>query len=345
MVPNGEVLRIAEILDRAGFALPRGLGRRCLRRRRRAASRAPGSASAPSTHATTTPLGIALRGRFLVGASPSRPTSSSASSRCAAENGIDVFRLHDPLNDVSTSERPARRSSEPARPFTPASSTARAPGREHDALVEQAQQAPATSERRGVLVNDPTGALLPHSRRSSPSGSARRAAFRSALRPGGGRDRAPERPRRDTRRRGLVARRLSARAHAPPDLRRVTRRSARTASGATRESDVGRLGRPPTRSTSTSATSRSPRSRRGSRCARPSTTSRPALSPRSTSTCAACAGGPPARHARGGRPDPRGVGLAAARCAPIGQILGSQALLNVLSARRYGTVLDEFRSS
>ena len=30
--------------------------------------------------------------------------------------------------------------------------------------------------------------------------------------------------------------------------------------------------------------------------------------------------------------------------APIGQILGSQALLNVLSARRYGTVLDEFRA-
>jgi oxaloacetate decarboxylase alpha subunit len=29
--------------------------------------------------------------------------------------------------------------------------------------------------------------------------------------------------------------------------------------------------------------------------------------------------------------------------APIGQILASQALLNVLSARRYGTVLDEFR--
>jgi oxaloacetate decarboxylase alpha subunit len=29
--------------------------------------------------------------------------------------------------------------------------------------------------------------------------------------------------------------------------------------------------------------------------------------------------------------------------APIGQILASQALLNVLSARRYGTVIDEFR--
>ena len=30
--------------------------------------------------------------------------------------------------------------------------------------------------------------------------------------------------------------------------------------------------------------------------------------------------------------------------APIGQILASQALLHVLSARRYGTVVDEFRA-
>src|SRR6185295_19523524 len=49
----------------------------------------------------STPLGIALRGRFLVG---SRPVSGDIVGRfvsCAAENGIDVFRLHDPLNDVS----------------------------------------------------------------------------------------------------------------------------------------------------------------------------------------------------------------------------------------------------
>ena len=30
--------------------------------------------------------------------------------------------------------------------------------------------------------------------------------------------------------------------------------------------------------------------------------------------------------------------------APIGQILASQALLHVLDARRYGTVIDEFRA-
>ena len=48
-----------------------------------------------------TPLGLALRGRFLVG---SRPVDADFARRfvaSAAENGIDVFRLHDPLNDVS----------------------------------------------------------------------------------------------------------------------------------------------------------------------------------------------------------------------------------------------------
>ena len=48
-----------------------------------------------------TPLGLALRGRFLVG---SRPVDNDFIRRfiaSAAENGIDVFRLHDPLNDVS----------------------------------------------------------------------------------------------------------------------------------------------------------------------------------------------------------------------------------------------------
>src|SRR5437667_137952 len=43
---------------------------------------------------------IALRGRFLVG---SRPVSDDLVRRfilSAAESGIDIFRLHDPLNDV-----------------------------------------------------------------------------------------------------------------------------------------------------------------------------------------------------------------------------------------------------
>ena len=48
----------------------------------------------------STPLGMALRGRFLVG---SRPVSGDVVRRfvaSAAASGIDVFRLHDPLNDL-----------------------------------------------------------------------------------------------------------------------------------------------------------------------------------------------------------------------------------------------------
>src|SRR4030095_11314415 len=50
---------------------------------------------------TKTPLGMALRGRFLVG---SRPVGRDFGRRVVdipAESGGDVFRLEDPLNDVS----------------------------------------------------------------------------------------------------------------------------------------------------------------------------------------------------------------------------------------------------
>jgi oxaloacetate decarboxylase alpha subunit len=50
---------------------------------------------------------MALRGRFLVG---SRPVSEDLVRRfilCAAESGIDIFRLHDPLNDVANLESAA----------------------------------------------------------------------------------------------------------------------------------------------------------------------------------------------------------------------------------------------
>ena len=83
--------------------------------------------------------------------------------------------------------------------------------------------------------------------------------------------------------------------------------------------------------------------RRASPFALPSTTCPPASSPRSTSICArtrpaiACSTRSPRScsiRAESGWPP---------LASPIGQILASQALLNVLSARRYGTVLDEFR--
>src|SRR5439155_4905460 len=104
---------------------------------------------------------IALRGRFLVG---SRPVSVDIVGRfvsCAAENGIEVFRLHDPLNDVSNLR-------EAGAAITSAGGAFHAgliygPGRteETHTLVEQARKLGELGATR-VIVNDPTGALLPH---------------------------------------------------------------------------------------------------------------------------------------------------------------------------------------
>jgi oxaloacetate decarboxylase alpha subunit len=110
---------------------------------------------------TTTPLGIALRGRFLVG---SKPVSTDIVRRfvaCAAENGIDVFRLHDPLNDVSNLREAGEAIVGAGRQLHVG--LVYSPGRtgEADGLVEQAKRLGDLGAAR-VLLNDPTGALLPH---------------------------------------------------------------------------------------------------------------------------------------------------------------------------------------
>src|SRR3990172_12211855 len=100
-LPAGGVLRIAEILARAGFACLEVSGGGAFEASVRKGVESPWERIRALDARTTTPLGIALRGRFLVG---SHPVSAEVARRfvaCAAENGIDVFRLHDPLNDVS----------------------------------------------------------------------------------------------------------------------------------------------------------------------------------------------------------------------------------------------------
>ena len=100
-LPTAEVLRVAEILDGAGFACLEVSGGGVFDATVRRRVESPWERIRAIKSRVSTPLGIALRGRFLVG---SRPVSGDIVSRfvsCAAENGIDVFRLHDPLNDVS----------------------------------------------------------------------------------------------------------------------------------------------------------------------------------------------------------------------------------------------------
>jgi oxaloacetate decarboxylase (Na+ extruding) subunit alpha len=95
------VLEVAEILDGAGFAGLEVSGGGCFDAAVRRGVESPWDRiRALKARCPRTPLQIAVRGRFLVG---SRPVSDDLVRRfilSAAESGIDVFRLHDPLNDV-----------------------------------------------------------------------------------------------------------------------------------------------------------------------------------------------------------------------------------------------------
>jgi oxaloacetate decarboxylase alpha subunit len=160
-VPTGEVLRIAEILDGAGFVCLEVSGGGVFDAAVRRGVESPWERIRAINARTTTPLGIALRGRFLVGSKPVSPDIVRRFVSCAADNGIEVFRLHDPLNDVSNLREAGEAITGAGRQLHVG--LVYSPGRtgEADALVEQAKGLGELGATR-VLLNDPTGGLLPH---------------------------------------------------------------------------------------------------------------------------------------------------------------------------------------
>ena len=159
-LPTAEVLRVAEILDQAGFACLEISGGGVFDATVRRRVESPWERIRAIRARVSTPLGIALRGRFLVG---SRPVSGDIVGRfvaCAAENGIEVFRLHDPLNDVSNLREAGAAITSAGGAFH--AGLVYSPGRtgETDTLVEQARKLPELGATR-IIVNDPTGALAP----------------------------------------------------------------------------------------------------------------------------------------------------------------------------------------
>jgi pyruvate/oxaloacetate carboxyltransferase len=100
-VPVSEQLRLAEILDGAGFAYLEVSGGGCFDAAVKRGIESPWERIRALKARVRTPLGLALRGRFLVGARPVDADFARRFVASAAANGIDVFRLHDPLNDVS----------------------------------------------------------------------------------------------------------------------------------------------------------------------------------------------------------------------------------------------------
>ncbi len=157
-MPTAELLRLAEILDGAGYAYLEVSGGGAFDAAVRKGVESPWERIRAIKARTKTPLILAVRGGFLVG---SRPVGDDLVRRfmaSAAASGIDVFRLHDPLNDAGN--------------LRVAAEAVIAAGREFDAgllygssrresLAEAARQLPEIGAAR-IVLDDPAGLLQPH---------------------------------------------------------------------------------------------------------------------------------------------------------------------------------------
>ena len=160
LVPTADLLGLAEILDRAGFAYLEISGGGVFDSAVRRGVESPWERIRAIQARVKTPLGLALRGRFLVG---SRPVGGEFARRfvaSAAENGIDVFRLHDPLNDVSNLREAAEAIAAAERELEVGLVYSPGPAEVLDTLAEQAKEVPALGAAR-IVVHDPTGSLGP----------------------------------------------------------------------------------------------------------------------------------------------------------------------------------------
>src|SRR5436853_7741216 len=116
-VPTAEILRLAEILDGAGVAYLGVSGGGCFDSAVKRGIESPWERIRAIKARTSTPLAMALRGRFLVGSRPVGVDFVQRFVATAADSGIDVFRLHDPLNDVSNLREAAEAITDAGREF------------------------------------------------------------------------------------------------------------------------------------------------------------------------------------------------------------------------------------
>jgi oxaloacetate decarboxylase alpha subunit len=160
-IPTAEVLRLAEVLDEAGFAYLEVSGGGVFDTAVRRGVESPWERIRALNARTKTPLAMALRGRFLVG---SRPVGADFVRRfvaSAAESGIEVFRLHDPLNDVENLREAGEAITDAGKEFDAGLVYGSGYTGETEALLEQARKLPELGASR-VLLHDPSGALQPH---------------------------------------------------------------------------------------------------------------------------------------------------------------------------------------
>lgn len=164
-VSTARVLALAELLDSAGFGALEISGGGCFASFVERGVESPWEIIRAVRARCSSPLAMALRGRFLVGSQPASREVTHNFVATAAANGIDVFRIHDPLNDLSNLTDAADAIHDAGKRL--------AVGLVHNAiedddgthLVELARRMPelrATS----IVIDDPAGALDAHRARS-----------------------------------------------------------------------------------------------------------------------------------------------------------------------------------
>jgi oxaloacetate decarboxylase (Na+ extruding) subunit alpha len=159
-MPTAELLRLAEILDSAGFAYLEVSGGGVFDAAVRRGVESPWERIRALNERTKTPLAMALRGRFLVGSHPVGGDFSRRFVASAAESGIEVFRLHDPLNDVSNLREAGEAITAAGKEFDAGLVYGSGYTGETEALAEQARKLPELGASR-VLVHDPSSSLEP----------------------------------------------------------------------------------------------------------------------------------------------------------------------------------------
>jgi len=159
-VETSRLLELADILDGAGFAYLEVSGGGCFDTAVRRGVESPWERIRALKARCQTPLGIALRGRFLVG---SRPVSRDLVRRfvhSAAESGIDVFRIHDPLNDLENLEDAAEAIRGAGKELAIGLVHSPGPADASAVLLERAHHLNELGASR-ALVHDPAGSLDP----------------------------------------------------------------------------------------------------------------------------------------------------------------------------------------
>src|SRR5918999_189437 len=159
-VAAARLYELADVLDEAGFAYLEVSGGGCFDAAVRRGVESPWERIRSIKARCTTPLGMALRGRFLVGTRPLGRDLVRRFIASAAASGIDVFRIHDPLNDLGNLREAAEAIRAAEKELTVGLVHNPGPAGQTDVMLERAHGLVELGAAR-VVVHDPAGSLHP----------------------------------------------------------------------------------------------------------------------------------------------------------------------------------------